>query len=253
MTSLLYEKKNRAAMLTINRPNQRNAINYDVMDEFRHAIKTAEEDPSVSYIVITGSGDRAFCGGGDLASFHHLRTKEEAYPMLRKMGSVLEQVFFCKKPTVALLNGHAVGGGCELSVACDYRIARRGIKMGFIQGSIGITTGWGGTVYAMERMGSTKAMEMLMSGKRYTPEEAYPLGFLTYILQEDQWEEEAERVIRTLLPHSSTILQTYKKHWLDSLDQSMISERIEREILSCSELWESEEHHKAVEKFLNKR
>ncbi|WP_377889374.1 enoyl-CoA hydratase/isomerase family protein [Alkalihalobacillus sp. R86527] len=252
MKSLLYEKRNGAAILTINRPKQRNAINYDVMDEFSHAIKAAEEDQSISYIIITGTGEQAFCGGGDLASFHHLRTKEDAYPMLRKMGDVLEQVFFCKKPTVALLNGHAVGGGCELAVACDYRIARSGITMGFIQGSIGITTGWGGTVYAMERLGSTKAMEMLMSGKRYTPEEASGLGFLTYIVQEDRWEEDAEKVTQTLLPHSSTILQTYKKHWLDSLDRSLITERIEREITSCSELWESEEYHSAVERFLNK-
>lgn len=251
--SLLVEKVNRAAVLTINRPNQRNAINYQVMDELRDAIRDAESDQSVSYIVITGTGDRAFCGGGDVASFVSLRTKEDAYPMLRKMGDVLDELFFCKKPTVALLNGHAVGGGCELAVACDYRIARSGVTIGFIQGSIGITTGWGGSVYAMERLNSTVAMEMLMSGKRYSPEEAKELGFLTYIMKEENWKVEAQGVIENLLPHSSQILETYKQHWLNSLDRKSITSRIEKEILACATLWESEEHHLAVEKFLNKR
>lgn len=252
MNDLLFEKKNRSAVLTINRPEQRNAINYNVMDELSSAIKAAELDKDVSYIVLTGSDERAFCGGGDLTAFHKLRTKEDAFPMLRKMGNVLEQLFFCSKPTVALLNGHAVGGGCELAVACDYRFARSGIKLGFIQGSIGITTGWGGSAFAFERMDSSKAMEMLMSGKRYTAEQAKQLGFLTYILEEDNWKEEAHHAMEELLPHSTPILKAYKKYWLESLDYSAITKRIQHEIHSCSELWESDEHHKAVEKFLNK-
>ncbi|MCA0174420.1 enoyl-CoA hydratase/isomerase family protein [Bacillus sp. RAR_GA_16] len=144
MTSVTVTQRNRAAIITIHRPEQRNAINYEVMDQLSQAIEKAEGDNGVSYIVLTGSGDRVFCSGGDVRAFQELRTEDQAYPMLRKMGNVLDRLFFCKKPTVALLNGHAVGGGLELAMACDYRIARKNMQVGFIQGSIGLTTGWGG-------------------------------------------------------------------------------------------------------------
>ncbi|MBN8207365.1 enoyl-CoA hydratase/isomerase family protein [Bacillus sp. NTK071] len=253
MSSLLEVRRDGAAILTINRSEQRNAINYDVMGEMLEAISRAEDDPSVSYIVVTGSGERAFCSGGDVRDFYDLRTEEEAYPMLRKMGDVLERLFFCKKPTVALLNGHAVGGGSELAIACDYRISRRDVQVGFIQGSIGLTTGWGGTVYALERMSADHALQMLMSADRYSADEALKKGYITYITTTANWQSEAYEYISNLFKRSSPILSSYKMYWLNRLDEGKIRERIEQEIRNCAILWAKDEHHTAVEAFLNKK
>ncbi|PFG12863.1 enoyl-CoA hydratase/isomerase family protein [Bacillus sp. es.036] len=252
MTSVIVEHRNHAAIVTIHRPEQRNAINDGVMEQLMHAVEQAEANESVSYIVITGSGENVFCSGGDLKAFQGLKTAEQAYPMLRKMGDVLDRLFFCKKPTVALLNGHAVGGGLELAMACDYRIARKNTKVGFIQGSIGLTTGWGGSTYALTRMNHTEALKMLMSADRYSSEEAFLSGCLTYITNDLPWEEDAYRYIENLLKRSPLILSTYKTYWLNSLDPHLIRHRVEEEIRSCARLWDTEEHHQAVKAFLNK-
>ncbi|WP_394175075.1 enoyl-CoA hydratase/isomerase family protein [Guptibacillus hwajinpoensis] len=253
MSSLLESRKDGAAILTINRSLQRNAINYDVMEEMLEAINRAEADSSVSYIIVTGSGEQSFCSGGDVREFHNLRTEEEAYPMLRKMGTVLERLFLCKKPTVALLNGHAVGGGSELAIACDFRISRSNIQVGFIQGSIGLTTGWGGTVFALERMKSDHAMQMLISADRYSAEEAFEKGYITYITKSANWHSEAYEYIGNLFKRSSPILSSYKMYWLSRLDQDKLSERIEQEIRNCARLWAKDEHHIAVEAFLKRK
>lgn len=252
MTSVTVTQRNRAAIITIHRPEQRNAINYEVMDQLSQAIEKAEGDNGVSYIVLTGSGDRVFCSGGDVRAFQELRTEDQAYPMLRKMGNVLDRLFFCKKPTVALLNGHAVGGGLELAMACDYRIARKNMQVGFIQGSIGLTTGWGGSTYALTRMNQAEALKMLMSANRYSSEEALINGCLTYVTNDSRWEEDAYRYIQDLLKRSPSILSTYKKYWLNSLDPLRIRQRVEEEIRSCARLWATEEHHLAVKAFLTR-
>ncbi len=252
MTSVIVKRRKEAAVLTINRPEQRNAINYDVMDNLMDAIRMAEEDERVNYIILTGSGEKAFCSGGDLAAFQGLHTKQQAYPMLRKMGNVLDRLFFCKKPTIALLNGHAVGGGSELAIACDYRVARSGIQVGFIQGSIGLTTGWGGATYALTRMDSGNALQMLMSADRYSAEAAAENGYLTYITKETNWQDAAYEYAEKLLNRSPLILSSYKNYWLSSLDEVDIRKRVENEISNCATLWATDEHHQAVEAFLSK-
>ncbi|WP_226658380.1 enoyl-CoA hydratase/isomerase family protein [Pseudalkalibacillus hwajinpoensis] len=252
MTSVIVARRNQAAIITIHRPEQRNAINFEVMDQLTHAIETVEADESVSYIVLTGSGEKVFCSGGDVRAFQELQTEDQAYPMLRKMGNVLDRLFFCKKPTVALLNGHAVGGGLELAMACDYRVARANIQVGFIQGSIGLTTGWGGSTYALTRMNHSEALTMLMSADRYSSEEALMNGCLSYVTRELPWKEEAYHYIENLLKRSPLILSAYKTYWLNSLDRNFIRLRVEEEIKSCACLWATEEHHRAVEAFLNR-
>ncbi|WLR59654.1 enoyl-CoA hydratase/isomerase family protein [Guptibacillus hwajinpoensis] len=252
MTSVKVERRKEAAILTINRPEQRNAINHEVMDQLMKAIDKAESDPNVKYLVVTGGGDKVFCSGGDVKAFKELYTEEQAYTMLRKMGDVLDRLFFCKKPTVALLNGHAVGGGLELAIACDFRIAKKNIQVGFIQGSIGLTTGWGGSTYALTRMNHGEAMKMLMSADRYSDQEALENGCLTYVTTDHSFQDDSYQYIENLLKRSPLILSTYKSYWLTSLDQNLIRDRVEEEIRSCAILWATEEHHQAVATFLNK-
>ena len=107
--------ENGIAKFTIDRPEMRNAINYAVMEGLEKFLDQIEENPEVAYAVITGAGDRAFCSGGDLSEFHSLRTADEAYPMLSKMAGLLYRVATLPMPVIALVNGTAVGGGCEIA------------------------------------------------------------------------------------------------------------------------------------------
>ncbi|MFB6466530.1 enoyl-CoA hydratase/isomerase family protein [Cytobacillus sp. Hz8] len=238
-------------LFTINRPEKRNAINDDVMNGLRDAIDRTEESDAKA-LVITGAGDRAFCSGGDLSVFHELRTEEQAYSMLSKMAKILYRLLTLSKPTVAVINGAAVGGGCEIATACDFRIAQKGIKAGFVQGTLAITTGWGGGTMLLEKIPTANALKMLMEARVFTSDELVDLGFVqsTYEgAEENRWRE----VLAPLLHIESEVLQAYKNLLLQKWTDSQLWERMEKEVRGCAILWEGEKHHRQVELFRNRK
>ena len=247
---IIEEYENGLLIFRINRPEKRNAINYEVMDGLETAIHMAGKQ-SVKVLAITGEGDQAFCSGGDLSSFHSLKTENEAFGMLSRMAALLKKLLFLRKPTISILNGTAVGGGCELAAACDYRIAKAGIKAGFIQGTLAITTGWGGGSIIMEKMLPANAMRMLMEGKLYTEEELKELGFVHSVFQGDSTDgclSFLERMLRL----ESEVLEAYKDLLVNKWANAGLEERIDQEVRRCSVLWEGEAHHAKVDSFLNK-
>lgn len=251
-TTVLVEKNERGYMkLVLNRPERRNAVSYQLMEDLENAIDIAAQDDSVKVLVVTGSGDRAFCSGGDLSEFHSLYTEDEAYGMLSKMGGVLYKIATFKKPTIAILNGHAVGGGCELATAFDFRLARSGVKLGFVQASLGITTGWGGASLLLEKISPQSAMQLLMNGTVYTAEKAKQLGFLDEIIEGDI--EEWEHFVEAMLTRELGVLQAYKQLLINKFEVANLQGRMETEIRDCAKLWETEAHHQAVANFLNKK
>ncbi len=251
---LLYKRKEKEMLhlddrgvctFTINRPEVRNAINYEVIEELSEAITFVESNKQVKVFVITGAGDRAFCSGGDLSVFHQLHTKEEALGMLTKMGEVLYRLFTLPVITVAYINGVAVGGGCEIATACDFRFARKGIKLGFVQGKIGITTGWGGATMLREKLPYDKALKLLASAKVILAEEAQKIGFVHELV-----EDTIEPLMEAYISQSPEVLRAYKQ--AVSKKFSCLREDFFREIEACATLWESPEHIEAVNQFLKK-
>lgn len=250
--TLIVEKNERGYMkVTLNRPERRNAVSYQVMEELEAAIDQAAEDECIKVLVITGIGDRAFCSGGDLSEFHALQTEQEAYEMLSKMGAILYKLTTLEKPTVALLNGSAVGGGCELATAVDFRLAKRDIKVGFVQASLGITTGWGGASMLLEKIPTSSAMKLLLNGTFYTAEEAQQLGFIDEIMDDEDLEE-WESFIDTMLMREVGVLRAYKQLLISKWTVANLKGRMKKEISECAKLWESEAHHQAVAQFLQK-
>lgn len=249
--TVLVEKNERGYMkITLNRPEKRNAVSYQLMEEFEAALDQAAQDNDVKVVVITGYGDRAFCSGGDLAEFHSLYTEEESYEMLSKMGAILYKLAVFKKPTIALLNGSAVGGGCEIASACDFRLAKSGVKLGFVQASLGITTGWGGASILLEKIPYQSAMRLLLNGTIYTAEAAKELGFIDEVIQGDL--EEWERFVDTILTREVGVLMAYKNLLINKWEESNLKGRMEMESRQCAKLWETDAHHQAVDSFLNK-
>jgi enoyl-CoA hydratase len=248
---VLWERKNQIGWITLNRPEVRNAINFDVMNHLSALLDHAKRDNDVKVVVLTGAGSKAFCSGGDLNAFHSLKTEEQAYGMLSKMGTVLDKLFFFPKPTVALLNGSAVGGGCEIAAACDIRLARAEAKVGFIQGQLGITTGWGGGTYLLERIGSIQAMDLLYSSTPVTVKQGMDRGFIQYVIKGNS-EKEAERYLSRYTDQPLGVIVSYKTLQLQRYDQEKIKSNVHLEMERCAKLWASDEHHRRVAAFLKK-
>lgn len=252
MKAYTIEKKDRNYLLfTITREERRNAVDYDVMQGLSKAIQLANE-PDIKALVITGKGERAFCSGGDLAVFHGLDTQEEAYRMLSKMSDILSSLLTLPKPTLGLVNGPAVGGGCEILAACDFRIARAGIKAGFVQGKQAITTGWGGGAILSEKLSSSKALKLLMDAELKPVEQLKEDGFIDDIY--DQAPIAAcENFLDQLLKKDTSVLHAYKSILIRKWEEAKLRERMDAEVRTCSYLWESEAHHLYVNNFLNKK
>jgi enoyl-CoA hydratase/carnithine racemase len=238
-------------LFTITRKEKRNAINFEVMEGLLEAIKRAREK-DIKALIITGAGDRAFCSGGDLSVFHTLHTKEEAYPMLSKMANILYDLLTLPIPTIALLNGIAIGGGCELAAACDFRLARNTIQAGFVQGKQAITTGWGGGSILAEKLSAPSAMRLLMEAELQTAEVLKEVGFIDEVFENNPIEA-CETFLHKMIAQDVSVLESYKRLWIRKWENTNLRERIEEEVRNCSFLWESEAHHQYVKRFMNKK
>ena len=162
----------------------------------------------IKALIITGEGEQAFCSGGDLSVFHALQTKEDAYPMLSKMAEILYSLL-TPETHHCLINGTAIGGGCELAAACDFRLAREGIKAGFVQGKQAITTGWGGGTILAEKLPASIAMKLLMEAEMQTAEYLKEIGFIDELFENDSLLA-CERFIKKLLSIDLRVLESYK-------------------------------------------
>lgn len=250
MKSYEWKQQNGLIMFTIKRAEKRNAINYEVMNGLKEAIQRAKKE-DIKGLIISGEGDKAFCSGGDLSVFHNLKTEEEAFEMLSKMGGILYNLLMLPKPTVALLNGIALGGGCELAAACDFRVARKGIKAGFIQGNLSITTGWGGGSILLEKLPLSNAMKMLFEAKRYSTEELLELGFIQSVYEGDPMEG-FRSTVGEIFQFDVGVLQAYKEMMIRKWQEIGIQKKMEQEIRRCAALWQRDEHHNKVNQFLNR-
>jgi enoyl-CoA hydratase len=248
---IISKEKNGVLLFTINRPDRRNAINYEVMSGLEEAIELAAEN-DVKVFAITGAGDQAFCSGGDLSAFHRLKTEEEAYGMLSRMAGILYKLLVLPKPTIAILNGSAVGGGCEIASACDFRIGREGMKAGFVQGNLAITTGWGGGSILLEKLPQNIAMKMLLDAKIYTAKELRDFGFIHDIYQ-DHPLDACLSFMNGSLDKETTVLEAYKTLLNKKWKLLSMREKMEEEAARCAVLWEDDAHHKKVDEFMNKK
>ncbi|WP_083387779.1 enoyl-CoA hydratase/isomerase family protein [Planococcus antarcticus] len=233
---------------TIDRPHVRNAINDSVTTGLEELALKAQNS-SVRLVVITASGKQAFCSGGDLSVFHALRTEEQAYGMLKRMSDVLYSIKTLSVPVVAIVNGAAVGGGCEIATACDYRLVWDHAKCGFIQGTLAITSGWGGGTYLLETLQHDKALKMLSEAKVYTAVELENIGWASAVIRDEQDIEAFFEQIKKIHPD---VHRAYKEMAIRKWQKTDLQERVEQEVRKCAVLWEREAHHGAVDRFLNK-
>ncbi|MGM8214368.1 enoyl-CoA hydratase/isomerase family protein [Bacillaceae bacterium W0354] len=237
-------------VLMINRPAKRNAISRDVVEKLEEIISNIYDNEAIKCLIITGKGEQAFCSGGDLNDFHGEMNEREAYQLLRPMKDVLFKIATLPFPTVAWMNGSARGGGLELASSCDFRFANQSSTYGFVQGKLGITTGWGGGTLLYHRINQLEAFYWMIQANVRSAEELKEIGFIQGLI--DDINIKQSTILKAFKNRSVEQMRIWKKQYLNQISIEKLALDMEEEVVNCSKLWESEAHKKAVKQFFEK-
>ncbi|HEV3432403.1 MAG TPA: enoyl-CoA hydratase-related protein [Nitrososphaera sp.] len=181
MKYIQLEPQGDIVILRINRPEALNAMNLDVISDLSKTIDIIAADGSIKVVVITGAGERSFCAGADISYMVNIDPMQ-AEKYATSAQDVINKIDRLEKPVIAAVNGFALGGGCELALACDIRIASSNAKIGQPEVTIGIPPGWGGTQRLTRLVGPAKAKELIFTGKMITADEAYQIGLVNKVI-----------------------------------------------------------------------
>ncbi len=251
LKNTLYEKNEGIAAITINRPDALNALNLETILELSNSLEDAEKDESIRAIIITGAGDRAFSAGADL------RMMKGASPVrgaeLSGIGqSLTNQVEACSKPVIAAINGYALGGGIELAMACDIRIASETAQIGQPEINVGLIPGWGGTQRLPRLVGKGIAKELIFTGKRIDARTAEHYGLVNMVVPPDQLQTKVKELAVELASKPPIAIRFVKRLVNDSTEthpEAGLMEEAEAFGLVAS----TEDFNEGVTAFLEKR
>jgi enoyl-CoA hydratase len=226
------------AVLTIDRPHARNAIALDTMQQLEKALDAAA---GARTLVIKGAGDRAFVSGGDLKELSTLRTEEDASAMAKRMRSICDQLASFPAPVIAALNGHAFGGGAEVAVAADIRVAADDIKIAFNQVELEIMPAWGGAERLAALIGKGRALLLTGTGTALTAVEAERIGLVDLVLPRASFDEGWRSVARSLSRHPALEI----KRVISGVSP-------DEAIASFARLWVADAHWRAADRVMNR-
>lgn len=182
MKNLLLETQGATQLITINRPNQLNALNKETIQELHDALRSAASDKKIKVIIITGTGEKAFVAGADIKEFAHFSVAEGAKLAAEGQRLLFDYIQNYRKPVIAAVNGFALGGGLELAMACHIRYASETAKMGLPETSLGVIPGYGGTQRLAQLIGKGMAMELIFTAKMIKAAEALHLGLVNKVV-----------------------------------------------------------------------
>ena len=226
------------AVLTIDRPHARNAIALDTMDQLEKALDAAE---GADALAITGAGDRAFVSGGDLKELAAIRTEEDAAAMAWRMRSICDRLAGFPAPVIAALNGHALGGGAEVAVAADIRLAADDIKIGFNQVALEIMPAWGGAERLAALVGKSRALLLAGTGTVLDAAEAERLGLIDQVLRRSDFDDGWRKVARALASRPA-----------GEIKRVVGGVSADEAVKAFARLWVSDAHWQAADRVMNR-
>ncbi len=248
---LLVVVKDGVATLTVNRPDKLNALNDQVVDQLHRAALALAAAPDVRGVILTGSGPKAFIAGadiGDLATQGVLQGRERSH-----RGQAMLRAFETMgKPVLAAVNGYALGGGCELAMACHVRIASENAKFGQPEVKLGITPGYGGTQRLPRIVGKGNALQLLLTGEQIDATEALRIGLVTRVVPADALQAEADKMMRTILANAPIAL----KLTMEAVDRGLemtLAEGLALEADAFGLVAASDDMQEGLHAFLEKR
>jgi len=251
VSTVKIEQNNHICQATIDRPESHNAINFEVMNELETLLDKLEQDSTTRCFILSGSGQETFVSGGDLREFHTIKTAEEAKPMAQRMLAILKRIEKLPCWTIAAINGAAYGGGCEMMLAFDFRMAAPHATFGFTQGKFYLPPGWGGLSRLVEKVGRSTALLWLAEAKIVDARTAREHDLIDCIIESSDWKNELLERAQNLTKNDRPFIKNLKEGAMRITEARW--EAIEAEVDTFAKFWESDLHEKRVEKFLNRK
>ena len=249
-TNILVEKKENIGIIKINRPNYLNALNKDTIIELSKAVEELEKDKNIKVAILTGEG-KAFIAGADIKQMKEM-SHSEAKKFAEMGHKLLMNIENSRLPFIAAVNGYALGGGCEVMMACDICIAATSAKIGQPEINLGIHPGFGGTQRLPRIVGRMKAKELLLTGDNIDANEAHRIGLVNMVVPDDKIMEEAERIANKIAS-KSTVQTDFIKSLVNKGMEVDLKKACELEISYFSKSFQTEDQKEGMTAFLEKR
>jgi len=201
-SNIIIQENGHVTTITINRPNQLNALNKQTIAELHEALKSANQDENIGVVILTGSGEKAFVAGADIKEFANFKPSEGQELAARGQEILFNYIEKMSKPVIAAVNGFALGGGLELAMAAHIRVASDNARMGLPEVSLGVIPGYGGTQRLCQLVGKGKAMEMVTTAGMVNAEEALQWGLVNHVTSSEELMTLAEKIASKILNNS---------------------------------------------------
>ena len=248
--TILVEKRGNVAVLTINRPDKLNALNSKVHSEGVAALDELRTDGEIRVVVITGAGEKSFVAGADISEFAGQTAVTQRNTFLEK--TLFNSIDNFPKPVIAMINGFCLGGGCELALACDIRMASEKARLGQPEINLGIIPGGGGTQRLTRLVGEGKSMEMILSGEMIDANTALSLGLVNHVFAPDELESKTMEMANKIAEKAPIALQMAKEA-VKLASRSNLDEGMRREVDLFAICFSTEDKEEGVAAFLEKR
>ncbi len=246
---VLVERRDQIALLTLNRPEARNALDLPMVEAFHAALDSLEGDTSLAAVIVRGAGDKAFVAGADIAQLRE-RGSPEAFRRINQ--GLFRRLDHFPAPTIAMVRGWALGGGCELAMACDLRIAGESAKFGQPEVSLGIIPGAGGTHRLAQLIGLGRAKELVFTGKIIDAHEAVKMGLINHCVPDDQLEESTLELAGKIASNSTQAVRLAKLALSSSSESGHFSRDLV-EMLAQAICFDSKEKYARMGDFLDRK
>ncbi len=249
--NLLITIENKMALVTLNRPAKLNALNKDTLAELHAAFTDLENNEAVQVIIVTGSGEKAFVAGADIAEFANFSTQEGTQLAADGHKKVFDCIENLKKPVIAAVNGFALGGGLELAMACHFRVASDNAKMGLPEVTLGLIPGYGGTQRLPQLVGKGRAMEMILTATMITAAEAKEYGLVNHVVPQAELIEFCQDLAQKISKNAPVALTEA----INAINASFDSNKngFETEINAFGKLFGTADFKEGTTAFLEKR
>lgn len=251
MTHILLEKKDHVAIATVNRPKALNALNSEVLNDLNTLLNEIAADPEIRVLVLTGSGEKAFVAGADIGEMSTL-TKAEGEAFGKKGNDVFRKLETLPIPAIAAVNGYALGGGCELAMACDIRLCSDTAVFGQPETGLGITPGFGGTQRLARLVGPGMAKQLIYSARNIKADEALRIGLCNAVYPAEELMPAAEKLAETIAKNAPIAVRACKKAINEGLEMPM-DEAVALEEKLFGSCFETADQKEGMQAFLEKR
>ena len=248
--NLIFESHDRIGVIKMNRPEVKNALNWETWMELEDILKRLHGEPHLRVGIITGVGDEAFIAGADIQMLKN-RTPQDAINASKKANEILVFMESMEKPIIAAINGWALGGGCEIALACDIRIASEKAQIGQTEVRVGIMPGYGGNVRLMRLIGSGRAKEMIYTGRIVNAQEAERIGLVNRVVPHEKLMDEAMAMARQIASGPAAI--HYAKQSMFQATQHPFKEALNQDSEIYGEVYKTKDFKEGVTAFLEKR